>query len=145
MPCGCGMSGAFSRNKGARAERAVAAWLRTHGWAGARRFLAGDGRQPGDIDALPGIALEVKDQATYAIPAWLRQAVDEAGDRLPVVVAKPKGVGYERVGEWWAILRFEDFANLLAERPVFYFSQAERFAEMATELDRLSGVASDAT
>lgn len=127
--------GARSRNKGARAERAVVAWLREHGWIGARRYLAGDGRQPGDIDAIPGIALEVKDQAVYAIPAWLRQTVDEAGDRLPVLVVKPKGVNYERVGEWWAITRFGDFIGPLVEQ--------ER--AVIAELDKLPGVASDAT
>jgi hypothetical protein len=107
------MSGAMSRNKGARAERAVVAYLRANGHEDARRYLAGDGRQPGDVDALPDVALEVKDAATYRIGEWLAQAVDEAGDRLPVVLMHPKGVRVDAVGDWWAVLRFSDFLPLV--------------------------------
>lgn len=106
---------AMQRNKGARAERAVVAYLRQHGHPDARRYLAGDGRQPGDIDAIPGVSFEVKDQATYCFPAWLAQAVAEAGERLPVVVAKPKGVALDDVGDWWAVLRFSDLLELLGD------------------------------
>lgn len=105
---------AMQRNKGANAERAVVAHLRDNGWPDARRYLAGDGNQPGDIDAIPGVALEVKNQATYRFGDWIRQAVAEAGpDRLPVVVAKPNGV--TDVGEWWAVMRFDDLLGLLRE------------------------------
>ena len=107
------MSGAMSRNKGARAERAVVAYLRANGHEDARRYLAGDGRQPGDVDALIGVSLEVKHHETYAIGAWLAQAIDEAGDRLPVVVMKPKGVRVDDVGSWWAVMRFSDFLPLV--------------------------------
>ena len=107
------MSGRMSRNKGANAERAVVNHLRQHGWPDARRYLAGDGRQPGDIDAIPGVSLEVKSQAVYDFPGWLRQAVAEAGERLPVVVAKPKGV--TDVGQWWCVLRLDDLLPLLRE------------------------------
>lgn len=105
---------AYQRNKGARGERAVVAWLRKNGYPEARRYLAGDGNQPGDIDAIPGVCLEVKSQAKYDIPAWLRQATEEAGWRLPVVVVHPKGVA--DVGDWWAVMRFEDAVELLDER-----------------------------
>ena len=110
--------GKMSRDKGARAERAVVAWLRENGYPDARRYLAGDGKQPGDIDAIPGVALEVKDQATYSIGAWLAQAIDEAGpDRLPVVVMHPKGVRVDDTGNWWAVLRFSDLVDLVRDEP----------------------------
>lgn len=105
--------GAMSRNKGATAERAVVRHLRENGFPDARRYLAGDGRQPGDIDAIPGVSIEVKDHTRYDFPAWLRQAVAEAGPRLPVVVAKPNGV--TDVGEWWCLLRLDDFLPLVKE------------------------------
>ena len=107
--------GRMSRTKGAVAERSVVRYLRNVGWPDARRYLAGDGRQPGDIDAIPGVSLEVKDQAVYCFPQWLAQAVAEAGERLPVVVAKPNGVSQSDVGDWWAVLRFEDFLTLVRE------------------------------
>lgn len=104
--------GAASRTKGAVAERAVAAYMRDHGTPDARRYLAGDGHQPGDIDALPGVAIEVKHQAVYDIPAWLRQTVAQAdGWRVPLLVVHPRGV--TDVGDWWAITRFADALKLL--------------------------------
>lgn len=106
------MSGATSRRKGARAEVALVNWLRCHGWPDARRFLAGDGRQPGDVDGVPGVATEVKDQAKYDLPGWMRQTEDEAGANLPVLVVKLRGV--TDPGEWLAITRVRDmYGDLL--------------------------------
>lgn len=105
----------MQRDKGARGERAVVAYLRQNGYPDARRYLAGDGRQPGDIDAVPGVSIEVKNCATYTISAWVAQAVEEAGPRTPVVFMHPKGVALENVGEWWAVMRVADFLPLVTE------------------------------
>lgn len=87
------MTGAARRRRGANAERAVVTWLRHNGWPDARRYLAGDGRQPGDIDAIPGVCIEVKDRAESRWPTWLRQAVAEAGPhRIAAVVRRTRGV-----------------------------------------------------
>lgn len=84
--------GRANRNRGARAEVAVVNWLRRNGWSDARRYLAGDGRQPGDIDVWPGIVVEVKDCARSSWPSWCAQAVTEAGpQRIPVVVRRTRG------------------------------------------------------
>ncbi len=105
----------MSRRKGATAERAVAAHARVNGFPDARRTLAGDGKQPGDIDGIDGVCVEVKNQARYDIPAWLRQVVDEAAaGELPLLVVKPNGV--TDVGLWWAITRLEDMLDLLKEK-----------------------------
>jgi Holliday junction resolvase len=103
----------MSRNKGQRAEVAVVNWLRGHGFEDARRYLAGDGRQPGDIDAIPGVSIEVKDQQQHRIGEWLRQAEAEARSALPVVFVKEKGTA--DVGQWWAVLRVRDFVGLVAD------------------------------
>ena len=102
---------AMQRRKGATAEVAVVNWLRDHGWPDARRYLAGDGRQPGDVDGVPGVAIEVKNQARIELAAWLDQAVAEAGSALPVVVAKRRGV--TDPGDWYAVLRFSDLMGLV--------------------------------
>lgn len=47
---GGGVVSAAERRRGADAERAVVNYLRAAGWPDTRRYLAGDGRQPGDID-----------------------------------------------------------------------------------------------
>lgn len=105
-------NGSRCRDKGARAERAAVAWLREHGWPDARRYLAGDGRQPGDLDFAPGIAVDVKARRELAIPAWLSQAETEAGpNRLPLLwVQRP---GLTDPGDWWAVTRWRHVHQLL--------------------------------
>lgn len=93
-------AGRSNRNRGARAEVQVVNYLRTQGWPDARRYLAGDGRQPGDIDVWPGISVEVKDRKQSAWPSWQRQAVAEADWRIPIVVRRTRG--QPDVGEWEA-------------------------------------------
>ena len=109
------MPGAAPRLKGANAERALVRWLRETGHApDARRYLAGDGRQPGDIDALPGLCLEVKARDRCAPGGWMIQAESQAAGRLAVVVYHPPGVADP--GQWVAMLRFDEFLTLWQDR-----------------------------
>ena len=90
--------GRSNRNRGARAEVQVVNYLRQW-WPDARRYLAGDGRQPGDIDAHPLLTIEVRDRKASAWPTWCRQAVAEAPPgTVPVVVRRTRGV--TDVGLW---------------------------------------------
>ena len=57
-------AGRANRRRGADAERSVVEFLRRSGWPDARRYLAGDGRQPGDIDFHPLICLGSSTSAT---------------------------------------------------------------------------------
>ena len=85
--------GRNARKRGARAEVQVVNWLRGVGWPDARRYLAGDGRQPGDVDWHPLVVLEVKDVAGSAWPTWCRQAVAaSAPGQVPCVVRRTRGV-----------------------------------------------------
>lgn len=71
----------------------MVAWLRANGYPDARRYLAGDGRQPGDVDFHPLVVLEVKDVAQSRWPSWCRQAAAEAREGMvPVVVRRTRGV-----------------------------------------------------
>lgn len=91
--------GSAERRRGADAERAVVRYLRDNGYPDARRYLAGDGRQPGDIDFHPLVCLEVKDVERSAWPTWCRQALAEARPGMvPVVVRRTRGVA--DVGAW---------------------------------------------
>ena len=93
------MTGAASRNRGANAERAVAAYMRANGWPNARRCLAGDGAQHTDIDGIPGVSIEVKDRASSSWPAWRMQAITQAHDGdIVIVVRRVRGV--TDVGQW---------------------------------------------
>ena len=84
--------GSAERRRGADAERAVVRYLRGRGHE-ARRYLAGDGRQPGDVDWHPLVCLEVKDRASSSWPSWCRQAVAEAPEgTVPAVVRRTRGI-----------------------------------------------------
>lgn len=66
-----------SRRKGQRGEREVVDLLRGAGFAHARRTLAGDGRQPGDVSGGPwGWLIEVKNHAD--VPAAVRIGLAQA-------------------------------------------------------------------
>lgn len=107
--------GAAERARGARAEVAVVNFLRANGWPDARRYLAGDGRQPGDVDFHPLVALEVKDVARSAWPSWCRQAASEAREGMvPAVVRRTRGVADPGLwecrvhGNDWLLATFDD-------------------------------------
>ncbi len=106
------MTGAASRNRGANAERAVANYMRQHGWPNARRCLAGDGNQHTDIDGVPGVSIEVKDRASSSWPAWRHQAITQAhpGDTV-IVIRRTRGV--TDVGQWEAQIRWIDVEDHL--------------------------------
>lgn len=91
--------GRRNRTRGAVAERMVVNFMRSNGFPDARRYLAGDGRQPGDIDAHPLLCIEVRDRASSSWPSWCRQAVAEAREGMvPVVVRRTRGT--PDVGLW---------------------------------------------
>ena len=92
------------RDKGKRAEREVAAILRSHGFR-ARR----DGRLDADLaHDVAGVHFEVRRRETLALPAWTRDCERAAGGRVPVVA-------YRRSAEpWRAVLPLDELARLLA-------------------------------
>jgi hypothetical protein len=99
--------GRRNRDRGSRAERDVVKAAQAAGFHNARRYGAGDGRQPGDVDLqtdAPLVCLEVKDVASSSWPTWLRQAAEEAAPRnlVPVVVRRTRGLPDAR--QWPAVL-----------------------------------------
>lgn len=106
--------GRNARKRGNRAEVQVVNWLRSVGWPDARRYLAGDGRQPGDVSWHPLIVLEVKDVAASSWPTWCRQAVAEcAPGQVPCVVRRTRGV--PDVSQWRARVRLWEWRTVLGQ------------------------------
>lgn len=103
--------GRSNRRKGAEAERAVVAYLRANGFPDARRYLAGDSRQPGDIDWHPLICLETKNvKGSSCWPTWCRQAVAACRPGLvPAVVRRTDT--YTNVGAWECRYRVHEWVN----------------------------------
>ena len=99
--------GRRNRARGGDAERKVVKAAKAAGFPNARRYGAGDGAQPGDVDLGDRgarLCLEVKDVASSSWPKWLRQAADEAAarDLVPVVVRRTRGL--PEAGKWPAVL-----------------------------------------
>ena len=99
------------RRKGALAEQRVVSWLRSNGFPDARRFLAGDGRQPGDIDGVPGVCLDIKNANRYQLTQWLTQLDEEArAGALPFLVVKLPRI--TDPGEWALITRVRELPRI---------------------------------
>ena len=115
--------GRRNRRRGAEAERMVVNFMRSNGFPDARRYLAGDGRQPGDIDAHPLLCIEVRDRASSAWPTWCRQAVAEAREGMvPVVVRRTRGV--PDVGAWECRVRSVDVVPFLTVEAINVIAEA---------------------
>jgi hypothetical protein len=106
---------ARERQKGYEAERAVVRYLRSCGYQLATTNRnAHNGLQFGeDIIGVPGVSLEVKNRKQLLIGPALTQATIAGGPgKIPVVVAKPIGVGLDNVDRWWAFTWFSEMVNL---------------------------------
>lgn len=101
------------KRKGRAAELAVARWLQQY-WPHAeptRRSGWSDDR--GDIDGIPGVVIEVKNQQRHNIPAWLDELETEiANAKASTGVLIVKRRGSTDPADWYAITRFVDWANL---------------------------------
>jgi hypothetical protein len=103
--------------KGARFEREVVACLRGHGHPYAERaYGAGRPRDIGDIDGLPGFALECKAHRSIDLASFMDEAATEAenagGGIVPVVIAKRRG---KPTADAYVVMRLGDWAQLVSE------------------------------
>lgn len=106
--------GAWSRNKGAQAEKDVCRYLREHGFERAERAVRTGFRtgartvaDPGDVAGVPGTIISVKDAQTHYIEAWLRELDamdpdDTLALRLLVIKRKYKA----DPGRWICLMRW---------------------------------------
>jgi len=108
------VSGSASRRKGSRAEVAVVHALRRAGWDADTSRNVLEGRRTGDDIVWDGPAsIEVKDVAKTDLAGWLRQAQENAGDRVGVVWHKKRGVA--NAEGWYVTMSGEDFLRLIGD------------------------------
>jgi hypothetical protein len=106
------MAGKRSRGKGIAGEREVAQVWKDHGLT--VRGLEGEGDHlvicsPSQYFNMPAIHSEVKRQERLKIPEWWRQTASEApAGTVPVLSFRQNG------GEWLAVIRLADLAELVA-------------------------------
>ena len=106
------MSGSASRRKGSRAEVAVVHALRRAGWDADTSRNVLEGRRTGDDIVWDGPAsIEVKDVTKLDLSGWLRQAQENAGDRVGVVWHKKRGTA--KAEGWYVTMTGEDFLRLI--------------------------------
>ena len=60
---------------------------------------------------MPAFAIEVKSRRDLNLPAWLKQAGSRPG--LPMVIHRPDGFGYEKLGLWPVTFRLDDITPVL--------------------------------
>lgn len=112
-----------AKQKGTAAETALVRFLQGQGFPGAeRRALGGGGagEDLGDITGIPALCMEVKNHATYKIPAWIKETEIErinAKADFGILVVKPNGVGMtpDKVGQWWGIMPMQMMMDLLRD------------------------------
>jgi hypothetical protein len=116
--------GRMSRNKGAKAERDLVAYLRQVGFGGAERAVRTGYRtservsaDPGDITGTPGIVWSVKDAAVERIDAWLAELDAMDGDDLDLRLLVHKRSGKTDPARWWCWTHLGPLTNLNSRGP----------------------------
>ena len=104
--------GARERNKGARGERELAAWLTERGYPARRgRQYSGSPDSPDVVCPSLPFHFEVKRTERLRLHDAVSQAIADAGNNVPVVAHRRNG------GEWLAVLRLEDLITMLEGSP----------------------------
>jgi hypothetical protein len=109
-----------NKRKGNRAELLVAKWLRRYGWINAERSRAGWTDDRGDIDGIPGVCVEVKNEKKIDISGYLKELEREMSNARAwtgAVIVKRRGT--EEVDDWYAVMSAKVWVELLAmlDRP----------------------------
>ncbi len=112
--------GRASREKGAVAEREAAALIRTFGFDANR-----DSDRHDLYHNVPGVHFEVKRAERLVLPDWTRQAEQDAGDQVAVVM-------YRRNREPWRV-------SLVATEYLRLKALEARCIEVAGTMDGLNG------
>jgi hypothetical protein len=102
------------KRKGSAAELAVAKWLRKLGWIHAERSRAGWQDDRGDIDGMPGVVVEVKNEKKFDLPGYLRELeveMENAKAWTGTVIIKRRGS--TNVDDWYAVMPAKIWGELM--------------------------------
>ena len=102
------------KRKGSAAELAVAKWLRKLGWIHAERSRAGWQDDRGDIDGMPGVCIEVKNEKRIDLPGYLRELEVEIANAQAwtgTVIVKRRGS--MNVDDWYAVMPAKIWGELM--------------------------------
>lgn len=105
-----------NKNKGSRAELAVAKWLNVNGHPDAERSRAGWTDDRGDIDGIDQVCVEIKDEKRIDLAGYMKELEVEVKNRKAkygVCIVKKRGTADP--GEWYAVLTAKAWLALLAD------------------------------
>lgn len=103
--------GKAERQKGNRAELAVVKYLRECGHEAETTRAANGTRRGDDIVVDAPLSIEVKDHGRMDLSGWLRQAAENAGQRVPLVWHKKRGSANPK--DWYVTMTGESLMRLL--------------------------------
>ena len=99
-----------SREKGARGERELAAWLQARGVRAVRgQQRAGGSDSPDVMHAIPNLHIECKRVEKLDLWHSLAQAARDCGERVPTLWFR------RNRWQWYVCLPAEDFLKMLGE------------------------------
>lgn len=101
------------KDKGTMAETAVVEYLEAQGIGALRPALKGTA-DIGDVVTESAI-FQVKNCAQLHIPQWLRDTEEQrvrAKRWMGFLVMKPKGIGKQRIDQWWTVMLRSDWEVL---------------------------------
>ena len=102
------------KHRGYKSQDILANYLAQNGFPYA--LSAGAGRVGTDVTGTIGIDWEVKARKGFSPGATMKQLKERAnGKDLPVAVLRLNGQGEASIGDWVAMLRVEDFVNLIRD------------------------------
>ena len=102
------------KHRGYRSQKVVAQYLAANGFPYAES--TGAGRQGSDITGTIGIDWEVKARTNFSPGETMRQLKDRGNDLdLRVAVLRLNGQGEASIGDWVALLSFEQLVALMRQ------------------------------
>lgn len=100
------------KHRGYKTQKIVAEYFASNGWEYAES--TGAGRSGSDVTGVP-YDVEVKARSQLSLPELMRQLKERAGRKLGFGVCRLNGQGEKSVGDFVAIMRFEDLVKLLVK------------------------------
>jgi hypothetical protein len=104
------------KRKGDKAERDTVKALQALGFPYAERSRAGWADDKGDIQGIPTVVVEVKDQRRHDLAGWLRELeAEKANAEVDTGVLVVKRAGFTDASDWYAITTLADWAAMAKE------------------------------
>lgn len=100
------------KHRGYKTQKIVADYFKANGWEYAES--TGAGRSGSDVTGVP-FDVEVKARSQLSLPGLMRQLKEREALKLGFGVCRLNGQGEASVGDFVAIMRFEDLVKLLVK------------------------------